>query len=170
MTVKRHPVFVFLALLFILQVAIACSSPPQTATPKIRGELWVIFPAEQAREQGIGEWFVQNGQTAEYWTPSEDDILELENRLSSYLQQTNSDRFDQQKTPIWERLDEYNRQYIGIILDGKQVIYANYFCDSLETDWKDDFVFVLDGGDCFFQFKYDVDSAEFFDLQVNGVA
>ena len=67
-------------------------------------------------------------------------------------------------------MDDYNRQYVGIILDGKKMVYANYFCDSLETEWSKDFVFVLDGGDCYFQFKYDPDSAEFFDLQVNGSA
>jgi hypothetical protein len=166
MTVKSNPVFIFLTFTFVLQLAFACSS---RAHP-IQGERWVIFSAEQAREQGIGEWFVQNGQTAEYWTPSEDDVLELENGLRSYLAEINSDRFDQQKTPVWERLDEYNRQYVGIILDGKRTIYANYFCDSIDTDWRNGFVFVMDGGDCFFQFKYDVDLAEFFDLQINGNA
>ena len=109
-----------------------------------------------------------NGQIAEYWTPSENDVLTLHNELGSYLQK-NSDRFEGQKTPIEERLDEYNRQHIGIILEGKKIIYANYFCDSVQ-DWRKDFVFVMDGGDCFFQFKYDVDTAEFFDLLVNGNA
>jgi hypothetical protein len=80
----------------------------------------VVFPAEQAREQGIGEWFVQNGQTAEYWTPSESDVLVLENGLAPYLEHINSDRFNREEAPVWERLDEYNRQYIGILLDGKR--------------------------------------------------
>lgn len=164
MLIKR--LSVFLLAILILQHSSACSSP---ARPP-EGERWVIFPAEQVREQGIGDWFIQKGQTAEYWTPSEDDVLKLENGLGSYLQQAYSDRFDQQKTPIWERLDEYNRQYIGIVLGGKNMIYANYFCDSGEMDWKKDFVFVLDGGDCYFQFKYNIDSAEFFDLQLNGNA
>lgn len=163
MLFKRQAVFVLLSLALILQLSIACSSPAQP----IQGEKWVIFPAEQASEQGLGDWLVTNGQTAEYWTPSENDVLALENELAAYLQD-NPDRF-YGGTPVWERLDEYNRQYIGIILDGKEIIYANYFCDSIQ-DWRKDFVFVMDGGDCFFQFKYDADSAEFFDLQVNGVA
>ena len=163
MPIKRHAIVVLL-LLTHMQLASACSSSVQT----IQGEGWVIFPAEQAGEQGIGNGFVANGQTAEYWTPSENDVVTLENELGSYLQ-NNSDRFEGQKTPIEERLDEYNRQYIGIILEGKKIIYANYFCDSVQ-DWGKDFVFVMDGGDCFFQFKYDADTAEFFDLQVNGNA
>jgi hypothetical protein len=165
MWIKRYSVFALLSAALILQLTTACSLSPQP----IQGEQWVIFPAEQASEQGLGDWLVEGGKTAEYWTPSEEDVLRLENGLGAYLQQINSDRFDQQKAYIWERLDEYNRQYIGMILDGKRIIYANYFCDSVQ-DWRKDFVFVMDGGDCFFQFKYDTDSAEFLDLQVNGNA
>jgi len=165
MNIKGNTIFVLLSFALILQLA-ACSSPAQS----MQGERWVIFTAQQAREQGIGDWFVQNGQTAEYWTPTEESVLALEDGLGPYLQQANSDRFDGQKAPIWKRMDDYNRQYVGIILDGKKMVYANYFCDSLETEWSKDFVFVLDGGDCYFQFKYDPDSAEFFDLQVNGSA
>ena len=164
MFIRRHSLFVFASFALILQLVTACSSPMQP----IQGERWVIFPAEQASEQGFGDWLVTNGQTAEYWTPSENDVVALEDGLGAYLQ-NNPDRF-YGGTPVWERLDDYNRQYIGMVLDGKKIIYANYFCDSTETDWRKDFVFVMDGGDCFFQFKYDMDSAEFFDLQVNGVA
>jgi hypothetical protein len=164
MPLKRRPLFVFISFALILQFVIACSPTSQP----VQGESWVIFPAGQARDQGLGEWLAANGEAAEYWTPSENDVLALENGLSAYLQ-NNPDSF-YKGTPVWERLDEYNRQYIGMILDGRKLIYANYFCDSVETDWRKDFVFVMDGGDCFFQFKYDVDSAEFFDLQVNGVA
>lgn len=161
MLIKR--LFLFLSFSLAVQL-VACSSSAQP----IQGKQWVIFPAEQAGEQGLGEWLLANGQTVEYWTPSESDILALEDGLAAYLQ--NSSNHFYEETPVWERLSEYNRQYIGMVLDGKKIIYANYFCDSVETDWRKDFVFVLDGGDCFFQFKYDVDGTEFFDLQVNGVA
>lgn len=166
MHIHKHAILRLLLFPLILQFVIACSSSPES----IQDERWVIFTAEQAREQGIGGWFVANGQTAEYWTPAENEVLTLEKGLGTYLQNNPDDRFGNQEAPIWERLDQYNRQYIGIMLDGKQIIYANYFCHSLETDWRKNFVFVLNGGDCFFQFKYDVNSAEFFDLLINGEA
>lgn len=153
----------FLLVLAALLLLASCSLSAQN----IQGEHWVIFSEKLAQEQGIGSWFAGN-DTLEYWTPAEEDILALESRLASFLQE-NPDRFSSHKMPVWERLDEYNRQYIGIVLDGKQVIYANYFCDSV-GDWQKEFVFVADGGDCFFQFQYDVDLAEYFDLQVNGNA
>jgi hypothetical protein len=160
MLARRSSLLVLFALILFIS---SCSSA------KMRGEHWVIFSEKQAGEWGIGAWFVQNNETIKYWTPTEENVVALESELGSFLQE-NPDRFYSSGTPVWERLDEYNRQYIGIILDGKQFIYANYFCDSVETDWRKDFVFVMDGGDCFFQFKYDVDLAEFFDLQVNGNA
>jgi hypothetical protein len=183
MFVKKRPLFIFLSITLILQLLIACSptsqplSPqfpstqaPSTQTPapqNMQGERWVIFPEALAKEQGIATWFLNSGQTAEYWTPSEKDVLALEEGLVSYLQ-NNSDRF--YETPVWEKLDDYNRQYIGVILDGKRIVYANFFCSNTGRNWRKEFIFVLDGGECFFQFKYDPNSGEFFDLQVNGVA
>ena len=156
---------VFLSFAFVLQLMTGCSSPAES----MQGERWVIFSDTQARELGIADWFLEPGRTAEYWTPTEKDVLALEDGLVSFLQK-NSDRFYSQGTPVWERLDDYNRQYIGFILDEKRIVYANYFCDSFETDWRKEFIFVLDCGDCYFQFKYDADSGEFFELQVNGNA
>lgn len=153
----------FVLLAFVLFIS-SCSP-----SAKMQGEHWVIFSEKKASDWKIGSWFVQDGETIEYWTPAEENIIALENDLVSFLEE-NPDRFYNSDTPVWERLDEYNRQYVGIVLDGKQIIYANYFCDSVEIDWRKDFVFVMDGGDCFFQFKYDVDAATFFDLQVNGNA
>lgn len=157
---KGHPGIALFSVALLL-VTSAC------AAKNIQGEHWVIFSAELAEEQGIGSWLA--GDIAvEYWTPAEEDIRALESGLALFLQE-NPDRLHSQELPVWERLDEYNRQYIGIVLNGNQIIYANYFCDSV-GDWKKQFVFVMDGGDCFFQFQYDVDTAEYFDLQVNGDA
>ena len=49
MPIKSHAIVVFV-LLTLMQLASACSSSVQT----IQDEGWVIFPAEQASEQGIG--------------------------------------------------------------------------------------------------------------------
>jgi hypothetical protein len=39
-----------------------------------------------------------------------------------------------------------------------------------DTNWKENFIFVADGGACYFQFKFDTSTGEFFDLIVNGEA
>ena len=157
---KKYLCTLVLAALFLIT---SCSS----SAGNLQGENWVIFSEKLAAEQGIGSW-IAGDVAVEYWTPAEEDVLALESGLASFLQE-NPDRFSAHEMPIWDRLDEYNRQYIGMVLDGRRVIYANYFCDSV-GDWQKEFVFVADGGDCFFQFQYDVDTAEYFDLQVNGNA
>lgn len=165
MFINRRSVFAIISMMFVLQLTAACSPSEQV----IEGEHWVIFSAERAKELRVGEWLVGNGKSIEYWTPTEQNVLDLEKELPVFLQE-NSDHFYLQDKPVWEKLDEYDRQYIGLILDGKNIVYANYFCNNTGTDWKKDLVFVMDGGACYFQFKYDADSGKFLDLQVNGEA
>ena len=150
--------------LLLLALTSACA-PAASSTPDMENEQWIIFSADQAEDLDVAAGF---GFPAEYWTPSEAEVRALENGLIAFLQDKSA-QFNSQRAPIWERLTEYNRQYAGLIMEGRTFIYANFFCDSM-TDWKKDFVFVMDGGDCFFQFKYDPATGEFFDLQVNGEA
>lgn len=147
--------------LFTLQFLLACTAQ------NIEGDQWIIFSAEYARENRFGSWLVADSGTLEYWSPTAADIHALEEGLIPYLQ-ANQDRFYGVESTAWESLEKYNRQYLGLILNEKKTIYANFFCESTHTDWKKDFIFVLDGGACYFQFKYDPGTAEFFDLQVNG--
>ena len=122
----------------------------------------IIFPSERAEQMGLAPFF---GSTLEgYWTPGEADIMELEGGLESYLQQEAS----RDHPDLWQRLPEYKRQYFGLLESGRREIYANFFRDTLGKDWKRDFVSVLDGGDCFFSVKYDVNTDAFFDLYVQG--
>jgi hypothetical protein len=160
MFTKQVSMFVLAALLLLT----SCSSSAQN----IKGEHWVIFSETLAEEQQLSTWFLFGDESIEYWTPSEQDVIAIEDGLIPYLEQ-NAERFYVRDIPVWERLDDYNRQYIGILVDGRRIVYANYFCDSV-VDWEKEFVIVMDGGDCFFQFQYDLDTAEYFDLQVNGSA
>lgn len=157
MSFQRSAVLV--TLIFIFSVSACKSSAP------VRGEHWVIFSEDQARGQSIGSWL---GVDVDYWTPGQEDANAVESGVAAYLQE-NADSFYMPGPSVWERLDEYNRQYIGLIVDDRKIIYANFFCDGL-TDWEQEFVMVLDGGACYFQFKYDPDTEEFLDLQVNGEA
>ncbi len=102
------------------------------------------------------------------FTPDNATVAALEKELPNFLAQ-NQKQFHAQKAPIAERLVQYKFQYWGEIENGKRVIFVNAFCANFD-DWKTRRVFVLDGGDCFFNLKYDIDSGTFFDLQVNGEA
>jgi len=165
MFINKWNVYALLSTLLVSLFIIGCAP----AAENVEDENWVIFSASYAKENRFGTWLMPASTTLEYWTPPEADVRALEDGLSSFLQ-SNSDQFFVTQSPPWERLSEYQRQYIGLVIDGEQVIYANYFCRSFDENWKKDFVLVLDGGACYFQFKYNPQSGEFFDLQVNGEA
>lgn len=111
----------------------------------------VIFIAASAKQMGLD--LVIGKKTEGYWTPSRDDVLVFEQRLEPYLQQAAPQTYP---GPLRE-LNVYQRQYVGILVNEQRVIFANFFCNAYDTDWQCEIVFVLDGGSCYFEVKYDVE-------------
>ena len=170
-TMKPGYILRQIIMVMFLAALVACNARPegngsteitQTATAD---QDWVIISKEQAEEMGIGSWLVESD---DFWTPSENDILILEETIAEYLSQ-NSTQFNRQP-PVWERLSEYQRQFIGLTRNGSHIINGNYFCNNLSINWRQDLVIVDDGGDCYFQVEYNVDRGMFIMLMVNGEA
>jgi len=105
------------------------------------------------------------------WVPTVEEVRTLEKQLGTYLPQ-HRDAFDGSNIPIEERLPTYRRQYWGILENERRVIFVNFFCNSVPTptDWTTQEVIGIDGGDCYFKIRYDVETGTFFDLYVNGSA
>jgi hypothetical protein len=153
---------VFLVLILFLA---ACTSQPAR---NAEGENWVAFSADKAQADQMLDWLCPSD--AEYWSPVKADVRAIESGLPAYLQE-NKSAFHMTDAAVWEQLDEYNSQYVGVALEGRKVIYASYLCRIGEdTNWKENFIFVADGGACYFKFKFDTSTGEFFDLLVNGEA
>lgn len=168
-----------LMLLLVLLLASACSvmdalplvGPTQSSNANLRitnDHLdGLIFTAENAAQSGVS--FVMNSPVLEYWTPTEMDILSLEDALVPYLQQELTP--DHYAYKIIDDLPRYKRQYLGItLIQGQPLIYANYFCTEVFDNWQDHFVVVDDGGACFFQVIYDPLHKTFSQLSINGFA
>ncbi len=156
---------VFLVLILFLT---ACTSQPALPASNTEGENWVAFSADKAQADQMLDWLFP--ADVEYWSPAEADVHTLQSGLPAYLQE-NKSAFYMTETLVWEQLDEYNSQYVGIVLEGRKVIYASYLCKNGEdSGWKENFIFVADGGACYFQFKFDTSTGRFFDLLVNGEA
>ena len=138
-----------------------CAAPASTDT-------WVVIPERRAEEMGLGSWLLTGTQIEAYWTPTEEDVLLLEENLPSFLQEhSTSFRRD---PPVWEQLDKYKRQYAGLVINGRNIIYGNFFCSDPGPGWKEQWPFVMDGGDCFFQLQFDIANITFSGLTVNGDA
>jgi len=63
----------------------------------------------------------------------------------------------------------YHRQYVGVIDHGARVLEAHFFCPSFD-DWQLPGIGVDDGGDCFFDVRWDADAGTFLSVSVNGQA
>lgn len=104
------------------------------------------------------------------WMPTVEEVMGLEAGLADYLQAEDVLVWPVGKPPLWERLPDYTRQYFGLMQEGKRLIYGNYFCDPFNSPWQEMPVVVADGGDCYFQVVYNVDTQIFMQLTVNGEA
>jgi hypothetical protein len=102
------------------------------------------------------------------WQPSEAEIREMESRFPQIKKLRVKEcciRGEQIENP-----ERYYMQYIGIIVDGKNLIYINAFPDSNPDEfWKKNAVNICDGGTAW-GVLYDPKTKKFFDLAVNGVA
>ena len=65
---------------------------------------------------------------------------------------------------------EYHRQYVGIVVNGKRLIYGNFYPASVSEyfDEKSTPVVVCDGGASFWGIVFEPESSVFLELQVNG--
>lgn len=103
-----------------------------------------------------------------YWMPSEKNIVELERHLP-HICDSLGKRFNITK----DVLSKYGYQYIGVIINDHQFIYANVFAIASYQMNRNNFDIsrypfkACGGGDDFWGVLYDCDKATFSDLQIN---
>jgi hypothetical protein len=103
------------------------------------------------------------------WQPTETDVRAMESRLSRVSQLQARGVPSVQSARI-EHPDQYFRQYVGIVVDKRKLIYINAFCGMVSRDnWREHSVDVCDGGGCFWGVVYDTTTREFSDLEINGM-
>ncbi len=103
------------------------------------------------------------------WLLTPKEALLFEAGLQDYLRENP----DPRSPKLWEKLSEYKRQYAGVIVEGKQLIYTSFICNSFaedNDDWQRDVLIISDGGDCFFNIMFDPAEGNYFDLYVHGEA
>lgn len=156
---SRHLISASLSFVFVLTSA--CAMFPPTGE---RTEKGVIFSAEQTAIQGRHFFELP----APYWTPSAADVAQLESKLEGYLRSSTVPRVDE----VVAELDHSKRQYLGYTEAGRKRVFVNGLCERawITRTWQTHLVVVLDGGSCFFQLHYDLDTAIFDGVFINGEA
>ncbi len=74
---------------------------------------------------------------------------------------------DRRGSGIVPKLPAYHRQYFGYEQSNKRLVFINAFCEK-DARMRTHSVMVHDGGRCFFQAVYDVESKTVSWLRVNG--
>jgi hypothetical protein len=106
-------------------------------------------------------------KVAGIWSPSEKDVLDSESKLGEIAKlrvggSASGCQVDHPESSL--------RQYLGIIVGERKLIYVNGFPkDLVPKDWRERFVTVCDGGVSFWGVLYDPQAKTFFDLEANGV-
>src|SRR5688572_21668365 len=68
-------------------------------------------------------------------------------------------------------LSKYKRQYVPVLnAKGEKEVWINCFCNTWNSDWKKNVIFVHDGGNCYFNVKVNLTTGKYYELIVNGEA
>jgi hypothetical protein len=98
-----------------------------------------------------------------FWNPSPSQVNAIEQQLPELLR----------KSGHKLKLSDSYRQYVGITVHGKKLIYLNSFPESVPSesglDWRAKAIIVCDGGDAFWGVEFDPAENTFHEIQFNGV-
>lgn len=96
----------------------------------------------------------------DYWTPSVADAQQMEALLPNFLL----------NSPIHRQFSDYYRQYVGVIANGRKLVFVSAFVTPSEwhMHWKSDPVAVCGGGSDYWRVAFDPQTKEFSHWNVNG--
>jgi len=72
----------------------------------------------------------------------------------------------------WEQIDkQYKIQLVPVInAKGEKEVWVNCLCYTVGINWRKSLANVDDGGSCFFNLKINLSKAQYYELEVNGLA
>lgn len=165
-------------LLAVLILASACSEPgeqraPMPPTEHILAPLLdpakgVLLPPDKAETLTRQCSRKSPGPLTGTWTPTPGAIADLEARLGAELEKQIAATPNTGASP-----QDYYRQYAGLLLAGKQVIYINGIAaGAVEREtgerWKTEPIMICDGGSITFGVEYDPATKSFENFAFNG--
>jgi hypothetical protein len=172
--------FLLIAATIVVLSLIACSGPsrstseigPENTFVETPGYTGVIISKNGASEFG----YLFDGDSTEFWAPSINDVSRAEECIRQFLvfaQQNSTLDPYQKENPayILRNLEKYRRQYVGIVVDGEKRIWINsFFSDDSFPNWTRSPVYLLDGGNHFWQIEYIPLKDECINFYVHGEA
>lgn len=154
-----------LPLLFVLAGCATTGGQPGTTVPTTlkAGQSWVItrpvIAAQVLDTCSRDSPGRRPGEVTDYWAPSRQQVDDLEARLS-------------QLQPKIAAPGDSDRQYVGIVVGGRRLIYINAFTlpDDSDLDPARTAIRVCDGGAAFWGAVFDPQTGQFSQVETNGPA
>jgi len=149
------------AITTLLGACATTQGPASVPTTERSGQSWVvtrpIIAAQVLDTCSRPSPGREAGRVSGYWAPSRQQVDQLEAKLATL------------ETQVPHVMD-FDRQYVGIELDGKRVIYINAFHLPEDNRLRParEAVRVCDGGAQFWGAVFDPASGTFNELQFNG--
>ena len=137
----------------------------QTASQiRVDTSLYVVLKYDSSVDMATNIKF----DKAEATTLSIAEVNDMEQLIDSSYQDYNKNNPRRQ---LFGPLSAYKRQYVAIVNGkGQKEVWINFFCSSLDFDWKHHVLIVDDGGVCFFQLRINLAIRKAGELIPNGVA
>jgi len=162
----NRPLFRALLPLALAALAAACTpanTRPGASVPTAvkTGQSWVVTRPVVAAQvldtcsrDSPGR---EAGRVTGYWAPSRQQVEQLEAALPTLDAQV-------------PKASDFDRQYVGIEMDGRKLIYLNAFHlpDDADIDPARQAIRVCDGGAQFWGAVFDPATAQFTDVRFNG--
>jgi hypothetical protein len=101
----------------------------------------------------------------EAWAPSAETIKTVQASLKPAVRKA-AKQFHLD-LPKWS---EYEFRFQGRIVGGKRVVFVSASCANFDDQPKDQFLYVSDGGTCFFETTFDPETKSFSGISFHGVA
>ena len=172
--------FPFIVATIVVLLLIACNVPKEFALEMDPGNTLIETPEYTGviiSKNGASEFGHLFDETSiEFWEPSIDDVSRAETCIRQFLVSVQHDpqldTYQKERAAfILKNLEKYRRQYVGIVVNGEKRIWCNLFLsDHSFPDWERVPVYMIDGGEYFWQIEYDLLKDECINFYVHGEA
>jgi hypothetical protein len=174
---------IFTILAFIIIIGCASCEQAKTHHQKNLDEpiqadtsLLAILPFDTTQH-----WFFKDGQPTDL---SSKELSQIEHILQKCISNYNPEQekrieeinkehpeYKLNKNAFIIDLSKYKRQYVPVLnAKGEKEVWINCFCNTWNSDWKKNLIFVHDGGNCYFNVKVNLTTGKYYELIVNGEA
>ena len=159
----------------LMGALVTASVLAQSVAPSLKADWGIVLPADYWPSNQYGWCSREAPGRGGYWTPDSETIRELEVALAPALQLALAQEIkDPSRRPA---ADEYYRQYVGIRIRDRRMVYINGFhkryldvvgATKKELNWRTRVIDVCDGGSSYFGAEYDPVTQQVTNIRFNG--